>query len=329
MKVILSRKGVDSKYGGYPITLNPDCFYSIPIPDNKENDFEYKNLNVKGENLLEKIYKCKKCKLNNNDYTKCHLDPLIFPFDNIKDEYEKTKKEFIGTFGQCGVAQSHLCKNNVGVNDIFLFYGWFEYYAEKNKKNYNINVIWGYLQIDKIIHLNKENSKEWQQRFPYQPHCIYDNYKNVSNNNLYIAKKWFNDDEKNNIKGFGLFDFKKANENGLANNPLVLTSTEDYNTKRTNWRIKDIGEISLKNKQIGLSWNKDRIIDSNGCFTASPIGQEFIFQKNDNIIPKPDCKKSEKCQNYKNCKQVATCKNKDIKEVSDWAIELIKKYHRN
>ena len=49
MKVILSRKGFDSQYGGYPSPVLPDGrMISLPIPSNDK--IEYNNLRV-DENL--------------------------------------------------------------------------------------------------------------------------------------------------------------------------------------------------------------------------------------------------------------------------------------
>lgn len=53
MKVILSRKGFDSCYGGYPSPILPDgSMISLPIPSS-EDSICYKDLKIQNKNLYE------------------------------------------------------------------------------------------------------------------------------------------------------------------------------------------------------------------------------------------------------------------------------------
>ena len=100
MKVILSRKGFDSGYGGYPSIILPTGeMITLPIPS-KEDKRYYKELKTNsGESLInimkqlsKNIRSDKLDELTNN--TTCHLDPdLVY---NSVDRQEGWR----GCFGQ-------------------------------------------------------------------------------------------------------------------------------------------------------------------------------------------------------------------------------------
>jgi len=85
MKIILSRKGFDSAYGGNPSPILPNGrLISLPIPSN-DDEKKYDDLKFDDKNtyfdvmskLVPKIrYDKKSHELNKN--TKCHLDPDIY-----------------------------------------------------------------------------------------------------------------------------------------------------------------------------------------------------------------------------------------------------------
>jgi hypothetical protein len=120
MKVILSRKGFDSGYGGYasPILSNGKMI-SLPIP--MEDSIKYSDLRI-GESTYYDLMSSLKRKIRLNDglwhdlekETKCHLDPDIF--ENTIDRVPGWKP----CFGQIDAAQSHLENQRVGENDLFI-----------------------------------------------------------------------------------------------------------------------------------------------------------------------------------------------------------------
>ncbi len=72
MKLILSRKGFDSGYGGMPSSILPDgTLLSMPIPT--DDKVEYKELEYKGQSYLNILKQLKP----NFDKITCHLDPDI------------------------------------------------------------------------------------------------------------------------------------------------------------------------------------------------------------------------------------------------------------
>ena len=110
-RVILSRKGFDSKYGGRPspIFKNDDIF-SLPIPQNGKSPKKYHELKFNGINGTQALKEVSATQVTSEDF--CHYDPAL--------------NDKIGLFGQAGSAQSELKNNDVGIGDLFLFFGWFK-----------------------------------------------------------------------------------------------------------------------------------------------------------------------------------------------------------
>ena len=168
MKIILSRKGFDSSYGGYPSPIFPDgSLLSIPIPSMRfvQKKWQYFNgssylpiryrdlkipsyireslldLNLNLETfkdlLIQILPKARiKDKVNSKmqwfDHSVlwyCHLDP-----DIISDVLPREEK-WRPIFGQIKAVQRHLEKQSVGMYDLFLFFGWFRKtkLVEKNR----------------------------------------------------------------------------------------------------------------------------------------------------------------------------------------------------
>lgn len=272
MKVILSRKGFDSDFGGYPSWIMPDSGHliSIPIPTGasrtgqyKNNDFLYKDLkfdrNLSYLDVMQQLgykYSEKSC---------CHLDPDIYT--NIIDR----KPEWLGAFGQVGAAQSHLERYNVKKDDIFLFFGWFKHIVQKedgtlciDKKDFDKHLIFGYLQIGEILKLPPESilfEEEIPDWLKYHPHVV-DHLRKVKNNTIYIGRKTlsFNED----LPGFGTFTYNKD---------VVLTK-EGFS--RTKWQLPEFMreiQISYHTKD---HWKED-------YFQSVSRGQEFVLEENDKV----------------------------------------------
>ena len=83
MKIILSRKGFDSTYGGYPSPILPDGnMVSLPIPLN--DAISYSDLKM-GESTYYDLMAGLKPRIKSNGEwldlnkeTRCHLDPDIY-----------------------------------------------------------------------------------------------------------------------------------------------------------------------------------------------------------------------------------------------------------
>ena len=120
MKVILSRKGMDSESGRVASPILPDgTLLSLPIPDRKSKK-KYEDIQYKGQNYRDIITRLHP-DFDFESYPTCHLDPDIY------EDIDDRPVDWVPAFGQWGVAATHLDKSCVDVGDIFLFYGMFRY----------------------------------------------------------------------------------------------------------------------------------------------------------------------------------------------------------
>ncbi len=200
-KIILSKKGFDTKNGGFPSPVFPDgTMFSIPIPS-RLNEETYSNLNFKyrcsaiGEILNDLTNKSIiiNSRRKNADYTeakfRCHYDPQV-----INDYF---------TLGQTGSALGHLNNNKVDKGDIFVFYGLFRKVEFNNNRwQYNGNpfhCIFAYMKVEDVIKVN--NKKFNIKKYPFlenHPHLQPDFLDKFPHSKIYIGNtfKYFKFDKK-------------------------------------------------------------------------------------------------------------------------------------
>lgn len=250
MKVILSRKGFDSKNGGMPSPILPDgTLLSLPIP--YEHGRAYSEIRYNGETYQE-IIKQLHPKFG---YEICHLDP------DIRQGVFKGPAEWVPIFGQDARALSHLKAQGVGIGDLFLFFGWFKE-TEFNKdgklrykrKAPDLHVIYGYLQVGIMI-----MGKAEIQKYEWHPHAQI----TKDNNCLFVAREtcsW-----NGNLQGFGVLSYDKR---------LVLTKD---GMSRRYWDLPDFFKTLKITYHNCNSWHNDSGAD---YFQSADIGQEFVIEEN-------------------------------------------------
>jgi len=257
MKVILSRKGFDSQYGGYPSPILPDGrMISLPIPNQNDavlynqlllDDFvTYYNLMV---GLGIKV-----------DCPTCHLDPDIYR------EIMPRNKRWKPLFGQINTAERHLEKMGVGVGDLFLFFGWFKQTEFMNgkitfiQKAPNLHVIFGYMQVGETLRVSSHTHlDEWMQ---YHPHVRSKYRRRNKTNTLYIARDTLSFNY--NLPGSGDLNFNKR---------LVLTKN---NLSRSRWNLDPKIFRGIKISYHPEPWKDD-------YFQSACRGQEFVIEENSKI----------------------------------------------
>ena len=147
MRVIFSRKGFDSAAGNAPSPIIDGEPISLPIPTKRRSETSYL---VTG--LGEIVEQMTKGRIGAAHL--CHEDPM---FSNGR-----------WAFGQTGAAQSHLERNDVGVGDVFLFFGLFASLDGRDRHHR----IFGYLKIDEVRRLGgrpskNDNPKGFLRRHPH------------------------------------------------------------------------------------------------------------------------------------------------------------------
>ncbi|OED39778.1 hypothetical protein AB833_14280 [Chromatiales bacterium (ex Bugula neritina AB1)] len=167
MKLILSRKGVDSSAGGFPSPIFPDgSMQSIAIPDVRA-PVTYGD--IKSDNDVGRlVHQLSAGKLRRRD--RVHLDPDLASWQLDR------KPDWRPLFGQCGAAQTHLQSLGVAEGDIFLFFGWFKQVEWKRRRWCFVagapdqHVIFGWLQIDSIHLVASVIDQSLLSRLNYHPH---------------------------------------------------------------------------------------------------------------------------------------------------------------
>ncbi|MBT7497669.1 hypothetical protein HN662_05035 [Candidatus Woesearchaeota archaeon] len=263
MKVILSRKGFDSGYGGYPSLILPDCkLISLPIPSKDSTRYSDLKLNKQQTyfDLMKEIKPAIKYNKQWHELTKdteCHLDPDIYT------SVLERSKEWKACFGQVGGSQTHLMNQNVKEGDLFLFFGWFKQTRLKDKTlcfdklAHDLHVIFGYFQIGEIIHTNQQTQiSKWLKSHPH----MLEKYNNKKQNTIYIARNTLTWNDK--LPGAGTFKF---------NQDLVLTKK---GFSRSRWKLSDFFE------NVNISHHSKKSWKHEGYFQSAGIGQEFVIEDN-------------------------------------------------
>jgi hypothetical protein len=245
LKVILSRKGFDSKAGGHPNAhfVDNGRLLVLPIPeDNKSNNINtgrtYTDLRFNDQ--LSYLDIMNQLGLNGFDNKYVHLDP------DVNHHIVNRHPNWKGLFGQSHQSQVHLQNKGIEKGDLFLFFGWFCDVVNTDKgykyvRGTDRHIIWGYLQVDEIERIDQ--SRYYQKWKFDHPHYFY-----------------------------GVFSF---------NEKLVLTAP---NNKRSIWKLPQFFHPQLgtlmsyhKDKTKWEMHNDHCILQSAGR------GQEFVIEGNEQV----------------------------------------------
>ena len=236
MKVILSRKGFDSEYGGIPSPIMPDGgLLSLPIPY-EQDIIKYTDLTFQGKTYFEIINELSTPDKQLKKSHTAHLDPDI-RFECLS----KRNKDWRPVFGQSDAALGHLNKQGVQPGDIFLFFGWFkqtEWHKGKLryvKKSPHLHIIYGYLQIETIFN-TAEKLPEYVLQHPHANEF----HRNKTLNAIFVGKDHLNFLPE--YKGAGTLSFSEKR---------VLTKE---NETRSRWQLPEFF------KELQISYHTQKII---------------------------------------------------------------------
>ena len=266
MKIILSKKGLDSSNSTKPISITNKEMIFLPIPS--ENIYDSERYSEVFIDKISLLYYCMEMGINYgfinegqvpiDGVTNCHLDQQLINYFGYHD--------FKGSFGQVLSAQKHLENNNVSVNDLFLFYGW---YSDKNKPN-GKHTVFGYMQIGEIIKMGELTPNQKQDliiKYPWLHHQPHWDSKET-NNTIYIARETCTFDKR--IKGYGMFKYNKR---------LDLTASDTE--LKTCWKIP-----ALKNCKVSFK-------DKNGHSNFNELGQFRVAERCQELVIE-ECPQAEK-----------------------------------
>jgi len=265
VKLILSRKGFDSSTGGYPSPIFPDGgIVSLPIPD-KSSPVAYSDISYKGGSLGSLVADLTGGRIP--QHYRAHIDP-----DLVADSLPRLPG-WRAIFGQTGQAQSHLRNNEVGLGDLFLFFGLFRS-VEKLNGSYKwvrdtrpYHAIWGWLQVEEVLHLGhtRPHGYDWAE---YHPHF---NRGPDPNNVVYIAQRYLKiDGLSERLPGAGAFSHFSLGHQ------LTESDAENVTTwELPGWFHPDENRHPLTYHADSQRWQKR---DGRTVLKSVARGQEFVLR---------------------------------------------------
>jgi hypothetical protein len=179
-RLIFSRKGFDSQYGGIPSPILPDgSLVSFPIPS-RGASHSFAQLRWEETNLGALVGKLSGGRVHSRQ--RCHVDPDLDPRALPRSPGWRP------IFGQANAAQRHLRNHDVREGDLFLFFGWFREVEPTGRelayvrKAPHLHALFGWLQVG----ASRRITPELRSEIPWA--AYHDHLKGERlHNHLYIA----------------------------------------------------------------------------------------------------------------------------------------------
>jgi Nucleotide modification associated domain 3 len=269
MKIIFSRKGFDSGYGGVASPIFPDGkMMSLPIPGASYT--RYRDVQCESEYMSKLLEDLTKNKVQGRMPT--HFDPDLNP---------KSLKRVEGwrpSLGQTGAAQSHLDSKGVGEGDLFLFFGWFREAEKKEEKwrfvpgSKDLHVLFGYLQIGHSVRVGNDHKKviEAHPWLDGHPHLI---GARQENNTIHVGREnLILGENPSFLSGGGAFN----------NFSPELVLTNPGKNSRSLWKTPHWLKPPSEDKSNLLSYHNDptrwtQLEDGSYTLQSVAKGQEFVI----------------------------------------------------
>lgn len=266
-RIIFSRKGFDSQYGGMPSPILPDGrLLALPIPSSHD-DFQMQHLAVENVELSALLSDLSQGR--HSLQMKVHLDP------DLNRRPDLQLPGWRPSLGQTGAAQSHLAAQQVGLGDVFLFFGWFRQVEQaQGRWRYvrnapHLHVLFGWLEIGGILAVvtDRERALQAHPWIKDHPHVSNPLHYTHAANTLYIASEHSRYVPEN--MGGGLFPYFKE--------PLRLTSPGQ---SRSHWQLPRWLYPTASRRPLSYHQRLDRwSLGRDSCHLETVAkGQEFVLQ---------------------------------------------------
>lgn len=247
-RIILSRKGFDSSWGGRPSPIMPNGeLLSLPIPESPQYHWKLRDRYAHiryGSHRLDKVLR----KIGAPSFEYAHVDP------DLRPEAKPRDPDWRRAFGQSDRAQGHLRNEIVGVGDLFLFYGWFRRVRQERKRwkyfGHHLHVIFGWLHIGRLVMVGTDLIPDFLDD---HPHGMLPSY--TQPDALYIASEGFRI-EGRAMAGAGVFPTHQT--------ILELTAT---GRSRSIWRLPsgfvDLSSLDERGcARLRLSYHRHRYAET-------------------------------------------------------------------
>lgn len=243
---------------------------SLPIPD-RHGTVAYSDLAVEGHNLGKIITDLKgkrinssKTKVSLTGTDRAHLDP-----DLTRDICTR-KADWKAALGQCGSAAGVLHNHNVGIGDLFLFFGWFRQCEVVDgiyryvRSAQDIHALFGYLRIGYILQIGKVPTPDWAQEHPHL------HGTRQGRNVLYVAADSLGLPGIEHLPGAGKLKFNES---------LQLTAPDKNRSiwRVPRWMYPDGDKPPLSSHEKISRWQLPADNDGFCDFESVARGQEFVL----------------------------------------------------
>jgi Nucleotide modification associated domain 3 len=254
MKIIFSRKGVDSGTGGCASAIIDGRPISLPIPTSAPTGTSYGDLIDPMPALATDLSGCRL-----SPDKPCHLDPDI----DRTSLREGRPLGWRGAFGQVSAALSHLRNQGVGIGDIFIFWGLFRDGALTETGWRYVgprrNAIFGWLQIGEVIDLGTDGSHALA-RYPWllrHPH---------------VSPGWSADNAL--FVGSELLNFRDSKKAGYGVFKRAIPLTAKDAAKASTWEAPRWLDPTAGG--VGMTYHRHGRWLGNGQVSVVARGQEFV-----------------------------------------------------
>jgi putative DNA base modification enzyme with NMAD domain len=196
MKIVLSRKGFDSSFGGVPSPLLDGRPISLPIPTERRTLTAFGDLRDPVPQMVADLSGARL-----GPASKCHLDP-----DLDEGALPNRRPGWRGALGQVAAAQAHLANQRVGTGDVFLFCGLFRPVEQRQGRwryaGPPIHAVFGWLQVGETVSHPGGGplpGRDWLDRHPHA-HEGWDHM-----NIIYLGTESLALPHGTDLPGFGVF----------------------------------------------------------------------------------------------------------------------------
>ena len=190
MKIILSRKGFDSKQGRKASPILPDgSTLSLPIPAPEkypDTPTRYRDVRWRDSSLAPIVECLTGGRVRGEDV--CHLDP------DIRIDALDRLPEWRPAFGQVDGAQTELENQGVNCGDLFLFFGWFRRVEESPGGRWryvprapDVHQVFGWLQVSEIVCVGADTAGAVKHRSWLHAHPHVNGGSWPPSNTIYVA----------------------------------------------------------------------------------------------------------------------------------------------
>jgi hypothetical protein len=254
MKIIFSRKGVDSAAGGCASALVDGRPVSVPIPTSMPTVTCYRDLAEPTATIASDLsHGCL-------GYDRpCHLDPDI----DAQALKGIRPPGWRGALGQVSTPLAHLRNMGVGPDDVFLFWGLFRTCKLRSTGWHYVgprqHLMFGWLQVEDVLDLGRDGSHALT-RYPWLAQHPHARPGWTTNNAIFVAREFLSIGD-GTIPGYG-----------VLRRPIVLSA--EGATMPSLWDVA--ASLDPTCGGVGMTYHPRKRWLGNGRVLAAARGQEFV-----------------------------------------------------